>query len=144
MRRVVSGHPVAFGRPSTRTRQGPSFPGEEDGFDLARLPACCLPACPLARPENKTIETHGARGTWKRSVCGARLMVRRSMNPLPLTPPPVSPRPIISRTSPSFGRGRTTSPGCSTEVVSVRPPLPGVPKTLDQDVAGYASFERYE
>jgi len=78
MHPTISRHPVAFGRSSTRTRQGPSFPGEEDGFDLARLLAY--------PPENKTIETYRVRGTSKGSVCGARLMVRRSMNPLLLTP----------------------------------------------------------
>lgn len=62
-------------------------------------------------------------------ICGARLMVRRSMNPLLLTPlPSPIPRPIISQTPLLFGRGRTTSSGYSTEVVPVRPHLPGVPR----------------
>lgn len=77
---VVTGHPVVFGRPSTRTRQGPSFPGEEDGFDLARSLACLL----VQRTKRSKPMRRG--GTLKRSVCGARLMVRRSMNSLPLTP----------------------------------------------------------
>lgn len=112
-------HP--FGRPSADERQGPSFPRKRhDGFDLARCSR-------TKRPKRPTDEgnVEGER------ICGARLMVRRSMNPILLTPlpPSVSPRPIISQTPPLFGRGRTTSSDCSTEVVRVRSHLPGVLST---------------
>lgn len=126
---MVSRHPVAFGRPSARTRQGPSFPGEEDGFDLASLPACS-PACP---PENKTIETHGARGNvegermWG-AAHGQTVNEPSSPNPLPFHLDRSSRGP--RRRSAEVGRLRRAA---STEVVPVRPLLPGVPRTLDQD-----------
>lgn len=95
--------------------------GRDDGFDLARCSR-------TKRPKRPTDEgnVEGER------ICGARLMVRRSMNPILLTPlslPSDSTRPIISQTLPLFGRGRMTSSDCSTEVVRVRSRPPGVLNT---------------
>lgn len=141
-RPMVSGHPVISRDSILSTTKvfrgrGKDLPWE-DGFDLARKTV-------VRAKRPKPI----GEDRWGRErVCGARLMVRRSMNPSSLPPPhspqanpsscpPASPR-LISRISPSSSRAaRPRSDDfvdCALDGGRARPTnSTGCPRTLDRE-----------